>query len=1069
MTDEEFAVIDKKTKSGIILNLSNEVLHEVSAETTTKGMWEKLKALYMKRSMENRIYLKQKLYTFLMVEEKRNKNKNEHQNADSGEASVAADDSEGTIFLATNNSFKSNDEWILDSGCSYHMCPNRDLFNTFESVGGGVVLMGKNTSCKVFGKGTVRIRMHDGVVRTLTDVRYVSGLKRNLISLGTLESLGCKYIGEGGVLKVSSGALVIMKAHRSGTLYTLLGSTVTGATAVSTSNQLDPNITKLWHMRLGHISEKGKQVKWLRTDNGMEFCNDEFNKFCKNEGIARHRTVRMTPQQNGVAERMNRTLLERAHCMISNAGLTNIFWAKAISTAFYIINRAPSAPLNVKTPEEIWSGTLANYSDLKVFGCPAYIHVNDGKLEPRAKKCIFLGYASGVKGYRLWCPDPKSPKFIISRDVTFDESSMLHSRKESYSSCTKNKEHDVYEQVEVELGIPSEPSSSSTVEQNTVENLKVEPKVVTSEVEPNEYSIETHRPRRQILRPERYEDYVAFTFSVAQETEEIGEPSNYSEVVSGTDSAKWLIAMNEEIESFHKNGTWSLVKPSSGSGIIGCKWVFKKKNGSPGVEDAGYKARLVAKSYSQVQGVDFNDIFSPIVKHSSIRVLLALVAMHDSELEQLDVKTTFLHGELEEQIHMHQPEGFKIEENEDHVCLLKKSLYGLKQSPRQWYKRFDSFMLGHGYSRSMYDSCVYFRKLNDGSFIYLLLYVDDMLIAAKDLTEIHNLKSQLKSEFEMKDLGAAKKILGMEIRRDREARRLFLTQKKYLEKVLERFGMKEAKPVSNPLAAHFKLSAAQSPQSEKEESYMAQKSTLAGGEMDSQILACGCAINWKVTLQHIVALSTTEAEYMAVTEPIKEALWLKGLFAELSPHQVWQKLEEENQEFFQAYYLKVMVKEQIIEFNRSLAEQVKMMQQFSSAIASLPMSNGCNISPSDGICGAYVKIGDGMGGAYVHNYQTDRGVSGLNGSKCSSRPGPGSGRDKLGIKARFMVPGNTFMPPRRTADQNAQGDKIRPIHGMRTSNRAHTPEFVPTPGVPPVPTSPPRASRTNANNPPIAQ
>ena len=131
-------------------------------------------------------------------------------------------------------------------------------------------------------------------------------------------------------------------------------------------------------------------------------------------------------------------------------------------------------------------------------------------------------------------------------------------------------------------------------------------------------------------------------------------------------------------------------------------------------------------------------------------------------------------------------------------------------------------MLGHGYSKSMYDSCIYFRKLNDISFIYLLLYVDDILITAKDLTEIHNLKTQLKSEFEMKDLGAAKKILGMEIRKDQEARRLFLTQKKYLEKVLERFGMKEAKPVSTPLAAHFKLSAAQSPQSEEEESYMAQ-------------------------------------------------------------------------------------------------------------------------------------------------------------------------------------------------------------------------------------------------------
>ena len=285
-------------------------------------------------------------------------------------------------------------------------------------------------------------------------------------------------------------------------------------------------------------------------------------------------------------------------------------------------------------------------------------------------------------------------------------------------------------------------------------------------------------------------------------------------------SAKWLIAMNEEIESLHQNRTWDLVKPPSGKKIVGCKWVFKRKEGIPGVEDARYKARLVAKGYSQVHGVDFHDVFSPIVKHSSIRVLLALVAMYDLELEQLDVKTAFLHGELEEQIYMEQPHGFEVDGKEDHVCLLKKSLYGLKQSSRQWYKRFDSFMLGHGYTRSMYDSCVYFRKLTDGSFVYLLLYVDDMLIATKNLSEIHTLKMQLSSEFEMKDLGATKKILGMEIKRDRGVGKLFLTQKNYLKKVLERFGMKNAKPVSTPLASHFRLSATQSPQSVEEEEYM---------------------------------------------------------------------------------------------------------------------------------------------------------------------------------------------------------------------------------------------------------
>jgi hypothetical protein len=195
--------------------------------------------------------------------------------------------------------------------------------------------------------------------------------------------------------------------------------------------------------------------------------------------------------------------------------------------------------------------------------------------------------------------------------------------------------------------------------------------------------------------------------------------------------------------------------------------------------------------------------------------------MHDLELEQLDVKTAFLHGELEEEIYMDQPEGFVVSGKEDLVCKLKRSLYGLKQSPQQWYERFDSFMLAHGFKRPQYDSCVYIKFVN-GSPIYLLLYVDDMLIAAKSMKEIATLKAQLSSEFEMKDLGHAKKILGMEIKRDRKSSLLFLSQEKYIEKVLHCFNMQDAKFVSTPIASHFKLSALQCPTSEDDIKYMSR-------------------------------------------------------------------------------------------------------------------------------------------------------------------------------------------------------------------------------------------------------
>ncbi|TXG72378.1 hypothetical protein EZV62_000957 [Acer yangbiense] len=204
------------------------------------------------------------------------------------------------------------------------------------------------------------------------------------------------------------------------------------------------------------------------------------------------------------------------------------------------------------------------------------------------------------------------------------------------------------------------------------------------------------------------------------------------------------------------------------------------------------------------------------MKHTSILVLFALVAQYDMELEQLDVKMTFLHGDLEEVIYMAQPEGFKEAGNENLVCRLKKSLYGLKQSPRQWYKCFDSYMLKIGYKRSEYDRCVYSHVFDDGTTILLMLYVDDMFIACRDMSKINELKRLLGREFDMKDLGVVKKILKMEIKRDRKAGKLWLSQKRYIHKVLEKFSMLDAKAISTPLASHFVLSAKQCPSMDAE-------------------------------------------------------------------------------------------------------------------------------------------------------------------------------------------------------------------------------------------------------------
>ncbi|KAH9782240.1 hypothetical protein KPL71_008811 [Citrus sinensis] len=823
-----------------------------------------------------------------------------------GNAAIATEETNfetAEVFIATKE--KTQGQWVLDSGCTFHMSPNRNYFTTYQSCDGGMVLMGNNSVCKVIGIRIVSLKMYDGMVRELTQVRHVPKLKKNLISIGMLDQTGCVIKAENGSLKVIRGSIVIMKSTKQNGLYVLNGHTTVGEASVTEKSE---DKARLWHLRLGHMSERGLKelqkkgvfgsdklsslgfcedcilgkafrlkfdlwgpaqvdslggcryflsliddysrmvwvyvlktkdevlerfkrwkilvetqtslkVKALRIDNGLEFCNKEFGDFCERHGIMRHKTVIHTPQQNGLAERMNRTLMDKVRCILLYSKLPKSLWAEALNTTCYLVNRSPSTAIECKTPIELWSGRVADYSKLRIFGCVAYAHVKQGKLEPRALRCRFLGYPDGVKGYRLWCIDLKPPKCIISRDVTFNESEILNKSKttESKDHISKIRPGIVQFEVESHEQDRTESETEGDLERVT-DGSDVVQESEPAENEDNSYQLVRDRKRRAVRPPKRYTvaDLIAYALIAAQEVNE-EEPRTYKEAINSRDKLKWKEAMDEEIESLMKNGTWKLIVRPEKRKTVSFKWIFKVKEGISDAEPSRFKARLVARGFTQREGIDFNEIFSPVVKHASIRVILALVAIQDMYLEQMDVKTTFLHGELQEEIVMEQPEGYVVSGKEDHVCLLKKSLYGLKQSPRQWYLKFDSFMTKHAYKRCNYDCCVYFRDIGDGKMIYVMLYVDDMLIACHSIDEISHLKNLLSSEFDMKDLEAARKILGMEIIRDRRRKLMFLTQQSYVKKVLLRFGMHESKSVQTPLANHFKLSAAQCPQIDAEQ------------------------------------------------------------------------------------------------------------------------------------------------------------------------------------------------------------------------------------------------------------
>ena len=464
-----------------------------------------------------------------------------------------------------------------------------------------------------------------------------------------------------------------------------------------------------------------------------------------------------------------------------------------------------------------------------------------------------------------------------------------------------------------------------------------------------------------IRPPSRYEDgdsVIAYALACATIIE-LDEPRTVAEAKRSKHWKKWKEAMTEEKLSLDKNDTFTLVPRPEKQRVIGGKWIYKYKEGIPGIEDPRFKARLVGKGYAQVEGIDYNEIFAPVVKHVSIRIMLSIVVNYDLELEQLDVKTAFLHGVLDEKIYMEQPEEFIEKGKEEMVCLLKKSLYGLKQSPRQWNQKFNEFMMSQGFTRCSKDPCVYTKGTTVEDMIYLLLYVDDMLVAARDIGKINCLKKNLDKMFEMKDLGPASRILGMDIKRNRKNGVLKLSQERYIKQVLRTFNMEESKAVVTPSNSLFKLRSLRPEEIEAERDAMdtvlyasavgSLMYAMVGSRPDlgyaigvvSRFMAnpgrshweavkwilrylngasnvCltftktkefdiegfsdsdysadldkrrsvsayvfrvgGNTVSWRSCLQQVVALSTTEAEYMALAEATKEGIWLLSMCEEL--------------------------------------------------------------------------------------------------------------------------------------------------------------------------------------------
>nr|GEX23524.1 zinc finger, CCHC-type [Tanacetum cinerariifolium] len=280
------------------------------------------------------------------------------------------------------------------------------------------------------------------------------------------------------------------------------------------------------------------------------------------------------------------------------------------------------------------------------------------------------------------------------------------------------------------------------------------------------------------------------------------DPRTYNEAMQSRDFAFWKEAIDDEIGSFMENHTWVLSDLPPGCKPLGSKWIFKRKMKVDGTIDK-FKARLVIQGFRQKEGIDYFDTYAPVARITTIRLLLAFAAIHNLVIHQMDVKTSFLNGDLDEEVYIKQPKGFVMSGNEHKVCKLVKSLYGLKQAPKQWHQKFDEVVLSSGFLLNEYDKCVYNKFDSSDKGVIICLYVDDMLIFGTGQNQTDKTKKFLSSKFLMKDMGEADVILGIKIKH--ENRGIVITQSHYIEKILKKFNREDCSPMSTPMDLVEKL------------------------------------------------------------------------------------------------------------------------------------------------------------------------------------------------------------------------------------------------------------------------
>lgn len=579
--------------------------------------------------------------------------------------------------------------------------------------------------------------------------------------------------------------------------------------------------------------ETNSKLKSCRTDNGLEFCHKEFESFLSKLGIKHERTSTYTSEQNGVAEKFNRTAMDGVRAMLQDSGLQPRFWAEALVAFVHIRNRCEHKLTEGLTPIELWSGHKPSVRHFKIFGSLAFVHipkVHRNKLQPRAKPGILVGYATGTKGYRIFIP--KEHKVIETIHVKIDET------KNGVNSLFGKDKFNDYVKFNLNMDfddsiyLNDKGSTKGRVEESKIEisnilnplninewNRVEKPRTMSDRIDvyyypPNsstrlrsikdakKYCVENKiefDPDKFCFKPDDVEvtnDLNSINVSIGKsQTENLNDhiydiyhecyfiemPKSFEETQRSPDKDKWNAAMADELKIMKDRQVWDLVDPPVDVPIIGSKWVFNIKLDEKN-NPKRYKARLVAQGFKQRPGVDFSEIFSPVVNFNIVKLLfIMLVSVLHWYNVQLDIKSAYLYGKLKEPTFMRQPPGHVIRGSENKVCFLNKAIYGLHQSGREWNFELDNVLKQLGFVKLSWTNCVYKYK-ND---VVLTVYVDDIIIFGKTNELINEALELIKSKFDVTELGQTKYLLGVNFEYVNDS--LYLHQNTYIEKLMIKF------------------------------------------------------------------------------------------------------------------------------------------------------------------------------------------------------------------------------------------------------------------------------------------